>query len=123
MRRRCLLPICSQLSARVHSRYQRTLADLPWQGIPARVRLWSRRFFCDTPACPRHLFTERLPGVAAPHAHRTDRLRDWFTHVAFALGGEAGARLLRTLGVTVSGDALLAHVRAFPLSLGPPRAC
>jgi len=109
-------PICGQLSARVHSHYPRTLADLPWQGIPARVLLRTRRFFCDTPACPRRIFTERLPGVAAPHARRTDRLRDWFTHVAFALGGEAGARLLCTLGVTVSGDALLAHVRAFPLS-------
>jgi len=111
-------PICGHRSARIHSRYQRTLADLPWQGIPARVLLWSRRFFCDMPACPRRIFTERLPGVAAPHARRTDRLRDWFTHVAFALGGEAGARLLCTLGVTVSGDALLAHIRAFPL---PPR--
>lgn len=111
-------PVCDQPSRRVHSRYRRTLADLPWQGIPARVLLWTRRFFCDAPACPRRIFTERLPGVAAPHARRTNRLCDWFTHVAFALGGEAGARLLGTLGVTVSGDALLAQVRAFTL---PPR--
>ncbi len=106
-------PLCGQPSPRVHSRYRRILADLPWQGIPARVLLWSRRFFCDTPDCSRRIFTERLPDVALPYAHRTARLHEWFTHVAFALGGEAGARLLHTLGVTISGDTLLAHIRAF----------
>jgi transposase len=33
------------------------------------------------------------------------------THVSFALGGEPGARLLRELGVRVSGDTLLEHIR------------
>jgi zinc-finger of transposase IS204/IS1001/IS1096/IS1165 len=105
-------PVCGRTSSRVHSRYRRTLADLPWQETPARLMLWSRRFFCDTPGCPRRIFTERLPGVAVPHARCTDRLRDGLRHVAFALGGEPGARLLRHLGVTVCGDTLLAHIRA-----------
>src|SRR5437588_13018738 len=33
-----------------------------------------RKFFCDHPACPRQIFTERLPTVAAPWARRTLRL-------------------------------------------------
>ena len=56
-------PVCSTLSQRVHSRYVRTLADLPWQGIPVSVRLHVRRFFCDVDSCERDIFTERLPGV------------------------------------------------------------
>ncbi len=112
-------PLCGRPASRVHSRYRRILADLPWQGIPARVLLWTRRFFCDAPDCARRVFTERLPGVAIPYAHRTDRLRDWFTHVSFALGGEPGARLLRALGVTVSGDSLLAHIRAAAIHTPP----
>ncbi len=115
-------PLCGQPSSRIHSRYRRILADLPWQGIPARVLLWTRRFFCDSPNCVRRIFSERLPGVAIPYAHRTDRLRGWFTHVAFALGGEAGGRLLRALGVMVSGDTLLAHIRAAAIhALPTPR--
>ncbi len=82
------------------------------QGIPAHLSLWARRFFCDTADCPRRIFTERLPSVAAPHARRTDRLCDWLRQVAFAVGGEAGARLLRQLGSTVGGDTLLARMRA-----------
>lgn len=114
-------PICGRPSTRVHSRYRRRLTDLPWQEIPARLTLWSRRFFCDTPNCPRRIFTERLPGVAAPHARRTNRLRNWLGHVAFALGGEPGARLLHQLGIVVCGDTLLAQVRsqAFPAQPTP----
>jgi transposase len=107
-------PVCDVGSKRIHSRYTRTLADLPWQGVPVRVRLQVRRFFCDTATCRRRIFTERLPGVVAPYARRTDRLAAWFTHVAFALGGNAGARLLQALGAVTSRDTLLRHVRAFP---------
>ena len=105
-------PVCGKRSARVHSRYTRTLADLPWQGIPVTVRLHVRRFFCDEGTCDRAIFAERLSGVVAHYARRTERLDGWFTHVSFALGGEAGARLLKDLGVVVSGDTLLNHIRS-----------
>jgi len=81
-----------------------------------RLELHVRRFFCDTPDCRRAIFTERLPGALAPYARRTDRLAAWFTAVGFALGGEAGARLLTSLGLTASPDTLLACIRALPLS-------
>ena len=44
-------PDCRASSSRVHSRYERRLADLPWQGRPVAVRLRARRFFCAEPAC------------------------------------------------------------------------
>jgi transposase len=56
-------PTCGKRSARVHSRCMRTLADLPWQGVPLSVHLCVRRFFCDEAACQRAIFAERLPGV------------------------------------------------------------
>jgi transposase len=112
-------PVCGTLCRRVHSHYIRTLADLPWQGIPVSVRLHARRFFCDAVSCQRAIFAERSPGVVAHYSRRTERLDVLFTHVSFALGGEAGARLLRELGVTVSGDTLLEHIRS--LNLGETR--
>src|SRR5262249_26596113 len=92
-------PLCGTPSARIHSRYQRSLTDLPWQGIPVCVRLQVRRFVCEQAACPRRIFTERLSGIVASYARRTDRLTAWLTHVAFTVGGRAGAHLLRALGV------------------------
>ena len=68
---------------------------------------------------PRRIFTERLPSLTAPYAHRTNRLQAWLRHIAFALGGEPGARLLRQLGITGCGDTLLAGMRAQPLPAQP----
>lgn len=113
-------PCCGHLSNRVHSWYQRTLLDLPWHGVPLRLELHVRRFFCDTLTCDRRIFTERLPDVVEPYAHRTRRLDTWFTLVGFALGGEAGARLLRELGATSSPDTLLRHIRAVPPAAPDP---
>jgi transposase len=108
-------PECGKKSTRVHSTYTRMLADLPWQGIPVTIHLRVRRFFCDERACHRAIFAERLPGLAAHYARRTERLESWFTHVSFALGGEAGSRLLKGFGVMVSGDTLLTHIRSMRL--------
>jgi transposase len=88
-------PVCDQTSRRVHSHYTRTLADLPWSGTPVRLRVRVRKFFCDEPACERRIFAERLGGVARVRARTTERQREALEWIAFALGGEAGARLAR----------------------------
>jgi hypothetical protein len=105
-------PRCHQPSSRIHSRYRRTLADLPWSGIAAQLDLHARRFFCDNAACPRHIFTEWVPTVAAPSARRTTRLASWLSQIAFALGGAPGARLLRHTGSASSRETLLEFIRA-----------
>jgi transposase len=64
-------PNCQHPSQRVHSRYVRSLADLPWNGIAVRLRLHTRRFFCSSLTCSRRIFTERLPATVAPYARRT----------------------------------------------------
>lgn len=74
------LPPLRQPSSRVHSRYRRAVADLPWQGLAVRLDLHTRRWFCTNAACERQVFTERLPSVVAPHARRTA----WLAAVASA---------------------------------------
>ena len=107
-------PLCHVRTSRVHSRYTRTLADLPWGAYVVRVQLRVRKFFCDHPACPRQIFTERLPTVAAPWARRTLRLAQRLLASGLALGGEAGARLVAGQGLRTSPDTLLRLVQAAP---------
>ncbi len=66
---------------------------------PTRVRwqLRVRKFFCGNPQCARCIFTERLPGVVAPWARRTQRLTAWVVAIGLALGGAAGTRLSQRL--------------------------
>ena len=107
-------PLCGGQAKRTHNRYERTLADLPWSAHRVAIRLKVRRLFCDNAQCERRIFAERLPGIAAPWARRTARLADWFTAVGLALGGAAGARLGRRLGLTASRNTLLHLVRQAP---------
>ncbi len=100
-------PLCTQLSEKVHSHYPRVLADLPWVSYAVRLHLSTRRFFCLNPECPRKIFTERLPSVMVPYAHRTLRLTHVFTLIGFALGGEAGKRLVQAMELSTSPDTLL----------------
>ena len=108
-------PLCGRRSKRVHSRYERALADLPWGEYGVAVRFKVRRLFCDNLGCERRLFAERLPGVAAPRARRTMRLAERLTSVGLALGGAAGARLGRKLGLAGSRNTLLRLIRQAPL--------
>src|SRR4051794_8566619 len=104
-------PLCGKRSKRVHSRYERTLADLPWGAYAVTVRLRVRRLFCRDTRCERRIFTERLPGIALPWARRTRRLDARLTALGLALGGSAGMRLGAKLGLAASRNTLLRRVR------------
>jgi transposase len=115
-------PSCGQGSIRIHSRYHRTVADLPWHGLPVRLQLSCRKFFCDRPDCSRRIFTERLPGIVRPSARQTERMAQALLLIGYALGGEAGARLVAELGMSGSPDTLLRQIRqAMPSVAGTPQ--
>jgi transposase len=115
-------PLCGYDTPRVHSRYTRRLDDLPCLGRCVRLQLAVRRFACPQPDCPRRIFTERLPGFAAPWARTTDRLRQTQTDIGSSLGGEAGARLAARTAITTSPDTLLRRVKRLKNKpTGPPR--
>ncbi len=104
-------PLCHQPSRHVHSRYTRTLADLPWARIPVRLRLRVRRFFCDQTDCRRRIFSERLDPAIAAYARRTRRLEALLESLGVSLGGEAGALLSHRSGMPTSPTTLLRLLR------------
>ena len=103
-------PICGQPSHRVHSRYERTLADLPCVAFSLTLIVQVCKFFCSNPDCRRRIFTERLPEVAAPWARKTVRFMQQLQSIGLALGGAAGARLSDRLGIAICGTTLLNHL-------------
>jgi transposase len=104
-------PRCGTPSDRVHSHYRRTVADLPCHDRPVALRLVVRRFRCANPGCPQVLFCERLPGLLDAHARAAARLTDAHCPIGFALGGEAGSRLVERLDMPTSPDTLLRRVK------------
>lgn len=106
-RRAVACPKCGHSSTRVHSRYRRTLADLPWHVLRVRLDVRVRRFFCDVPRCQRRIFTERIPKTASPYSRRTVRATSTLEAIGVALGGRAGAGLAEALGLAGAPSEIL----------------
>ncbi|MBA2678332.1 MAG: transposase family protein, partial [Ktedonobacteraceae bacterium] len=107
-------PLCHIASRRIHSRYLRHVADLPWQGTSVRLELHTRRFRCQNDECQRSIFCERMPSVVAHYARRSARLGAALTLIALALGGRAASRLAKELAMTASRATLLRGLRRLP---------
>jgi len=121
-RRTAPCPLCHRRATRSHSRYVRTLADLPWAERSVRLRLTVRRFRCRTPARARRIFAERVPGLGAAFARRTLVQRSALADLGFEPGGSAGARLARKQGLAGSRATILRVVHAaVPPAVATPR--
>lgn len=107
-------PRCGCSSGKVHSTYQRRLADAAIGGRRVRIRLRIRRFFCINPECPARTFAEQVDGLTWRRSRRTPPLARTLTSIALALAGRAGARLAGTLNLTAGRSSMLRLVIAQP---------
>ena len=112
-------PDCDRGSSRVHSRYQRTLKDLPASGLSVQVKVHVRRFFCDNPTCSRKTFAQAIPDLARRYARKTLRLIETLRALGFALGGEAGSHIATVLKIPCSADTFLRLIRKTTLTNHP----
>ncbi len=107
-------PLCGSPATRIHSRYQRRLADLPSAGQPVRFLLSVRKFFCDVATCPRKIFAERLAPFVAPWARETTRLFQMVQIIGLATGGRLGVRVTDRMGIQTSRLTILRRIMALP---------
>lgn len=110
-------PKCHQPSSRVHSRYERTLTDLPCLGTAVQIQLLTRRFFCVNQTCVRRIFCERLPRVVAAYGRQTVRFNDALHLIGMMLGGQAGVKLAMGLGMPISPDTILRRIHQSQLAV------
>ncbi len=107
-------PRCGRASGRVHSHYQRRLADAVIGGRRLVIRLQIRRFFCDGSDCSTRTFAEQIAGLTSRYVRHSPPLRQALQAIGLALAGRAGARLASCLGLRVSRHTLLRLVRTLP---------
>jgi len=109
-------PRCGQVSRKIHSRYQRTLADLPMSGLAVRLVCQVKKFFCRHSECSRRIFVERLPEIAEVSARQTKRLSRIISSLAFYVGGRTGAKVTERLAIKVSRQTLILRILEAPRS-------
>jgi len=115
-------PACGCLSARIHSRYRRTLQDLPWQGNTVRFLLTVPKFFCDNPECRWKVFAQRIDGIAQRYRRKTARLDNLLQRLTWQIGAAEAARIARLLGLVLSPDATLYRFKRAACPQSPKRA-
>jgi transposase len=107
-------PRCGVVSGRVHSWYERRLADAAAGGQRVVIRLRARRFFCMAPRCPARTFAEQIDGLTRAYARRTLVLGRMLEAIALALAGRAGARLAGGFELPASRSLMLRLISALP---------
>src|SRR5712671_5611851 len=83
-------PRCQQLSTSRHTRYVRTLTDMPAVGAAVSLRVCVGRWRCRQSGCAVRFFTGPLPGVTGVYSRRTCRADLVTQVVGHALGGRPG---------------------------------
>lgn len=116
--RRC--PGCNKRSSSHHGSYLRRLRDLPVQGALVTLEVPSQRWRCRTLSCSRRTFVEQLPQLAMPLARRTCRVSELVRLLGHATGGKPAERLLARLGMPVSDDTVLRHLKRHVAVATPP---
>ncbi|MGI8495567.1 MAG: ISL3 family transposase [Pyrinomonadaceae bacterium] len=107
-------PRCGQVSRKIHSRYQRILADLPMSGLAVRLICRVRKFFCADQDCSQRIFVERLTEMAEVSARQTNRLSRIICCLAFYVGGRTGAKVTERLAIGVSRQTLIRRILKTP---------
>ena len=104
-------PGCHEPSRRRHSRYFRHLQDLPVQGAGVVVKMQVSRWRCLNAECERRTFTDQLPEIVCPYARRTQRIAELVYLIGHGTGGRPAERLMKRLGMSVSDDTILRHLK------------
>lgn len=115
-----ICPDCGSRSLRRHGWRQRRLQVLPAHGDRVTIALWVCRWRCPASTCPQRTFSDYTSTIARPFARRTSRAGQIVGHLGHATGGRPAERLLRRLGVGVSDDTVLRHLKKRAGSATPP---
>jgi transposase len=75
------------------------------------LEISGRRWRCRNPDCRRQTFVEQLPQIVEPYGRQTCRVTELVRLLGHATGGKPAERLLARLGMPVSDDTVLRHLK------------
>lgn len=87
-------PFCGEPSARVHSRYNRRLQDLPIQGRKVKLQIERKKYFCLDPKCKHGTFVETFDFFEGKET-KTNRLQKEILRVSLTQSSVSAARYLK----------------------------
>ena len=103
-------PYCGCTSNLVHSKYIRTINDLPIQNNQVKLLVITRKFFCQNSQCTHKTFSENLSFVGSK-AVKTNRLIEYIKNIALRDNSMYAVRTLKETGINVSSNTVLRIVK------------
>jgi transposase len=108
-------PRCGTAGSRVHSRYQRTIVDLAFDGRSLTLKLLVRKWICPEALCSQHIFAERFPEVVQRYARMTDRLIKALQSTGVLTNGADAAQIASSFGMPTTAKTIIRRVLQLPL--------
>jgi len=105
-----ICPYCNELSSTIHSKYTRTIEDLPIQNCAVKLLLIVKKFFCNNPNCNHKTFGQRFEFVT-PKAVRTKRLDKYINKIGLRDNSMDTVRNLKDAGIIVSSNTVLRIIK------------
>ena len=102
----CYCTYCGEKSCSVHSKYIRTLSDLPIQNNSVKLILTVKKFFCNNQKCDHKTFCEKFDFVDSK-AVRTKRLDEYINKMGLRDNSMDAVRNLKDAGINVSSNTVL----------------
>ena len=103
-------PRCGTAGSRVHSRYQRSIADVACGGRHLVLKLLVRKWICPDTSCSQRIFAERFLGFVQRYARMTDRLIKVLQAVGVTTNGADAAQILSSLGMPTTAKTIIRRV-------------
>lgn len=101
-----ICPCCGKRSSNVHSRYVRTIKDLPIQEYKVILKIKSKVFFCKNKNCEINTFSEQFDFIEN-HSRMTTRLKDRIINDTKGMSARASKEIINNNVADISDDTIL----------------
>lgn len=108
-------PLCNFSTTKIHSKYIRTIGDLPVSGKIVQLKLHVRKFFCENTNCTRKIYTERFKHQLNSYGRRFERLNEQLSSMGLELGGNVAHRISKLSSVKISASTILRLIVKCPI--------
>ena len=103
-------PRCGTAGSRVHSRYQRTIADVACGGRHLDLKLLVHKWICPDTSCSQRITAPRFPGFVQRYARMTDHLIKALQAVGVTTNGADAAQIVSSLGMPTTAKTIIRRV-------------
>ena len=105
-----LCPCCGKKSHNIHSKYLRTIKDLPIQEYKVILNITAKVFFCKNKNCHINTFAEQFDFIES-HSRMTTRLKSKIVDDSKGMSARASKETINKSVAKISDDTILRLIK------------